>query len=50
MQIIAQSKTKKLRDYKATCMRNMNVPKNNLILRPLKTCCCYESIIDIFVT
>ena len=50
MQSISQWQIKKQRNYKVTFMRNLNVPKNSVILMPLKMCCSNKSIDNVVVT
>ena len=50
MQSISQWKTKKQRNYKVNFTRNLNVPKNNVVLMPLKMCCCNKSIDNVVMT
>ena len=38
------------RNYKVNFMRNLNVPKNNVVLMPLKMCCCNKSIDNVVMT
>ena len=49
MQSISQWQTKKQRNYKVTFMRNLNVPRN-VILMPLKMRCCNKNIDNVVVT
>ena len=48
-QNILQWQTKKQRNYNITFMRNLNVPKNNVILTSLEMCGCYKSIDNVVV-
>ena len=50
MQSTSQWQTKKQRNYKVNFMRNLNVPKNNVVLMPLKMCCCNKSIDNVVMT
>ena len=49
IQSTSQWQTKKHDNYKVTFMRNLNVPKN-VILMSLKMCCCDKSIDNVVVT
>ena len=50
MQSTSQWQTKKQRNYKVNFMRKLNVPKNNVVLMPLKMCCCNKSIDNVVMT
>ena len=49
IQSISQWQTKEQRNYKVNFTRNLNVPKNNVILMPLKICFCNKSIDNLVV-
>ena len=49
MQSISQWQTKKQRNYKVNFMRNLNVAKNNVVLMPLRMCCCNKSTDSVVV-
>ena len=40
----------KQHNYKVKFMRDLNVPKNNVVLMPLKMCGCNKSIDNVVVT
>ena len=44
MQSISQWQNKKQLNYKVNFMRNLSVPKIDVVLMPLKMCCCNKSI------
>ena len=50
MQSTSQWRTKKQRNYKVNFMRKLNVPKNNVVLMPLKMCCCSKRIDNVVIT
>ena len=50
MQSNSQLQTKKQRNYKVNFMCNLNVTKNNVVVMPLKMCCCYKSIDNVVMT
>ena len=50
IQSISQLQTKKQRNYKVNFMRDLNVPKNNVVLMPWKMCCFNKSIDNVVMT